>query len=154
MTAHSTPGGPPCQLGMLASLRHVQPEQAGRIVLVSCTADPVVVPATATRLPAWRVSVMGASVVIDDEERSYFIAAECCLQAVCRLPLPTARTMYLAQAQRKADASIAALGQWLAAHPMDEHELDAEIKSAAREAIARHRAPAVLLPIGRKWARQ
>lgn len=147
MIARAAPGGPPCQLGMLASLRLVQPEQAGRVVLVSSAADPVVVPATDTRLPAWRVSVMGAPVVIDDEERNYFIAAECCLQAVCRLPLPTARTMYLAQAQRNADEAIAALGQWLAANPMDEHELDAEIKSAAREAIARHRAPAVLLPM-------
>jgi hypothetical protein len=148
MTARAAPGGPPCQLGMLASLRRVQPEEVGRIVLVSCTADPVVVPGTETRLPAWRVFVMGAPVVIDDEERSHFIVAECCLQALCRLPLPTARTLYLAQAQREADEAVAALGQWLAAHPMDEHELDAEIKSAAREAIARHRAPAVLLPIG------
>lgn len=135
---------------MLASLRRVQPEQAGRIVLVSFTADPVVVPATGTRLPAWRVSAMGAPVVIDEEERSDFIVAECCLQAVCRLPLPTARAMYMAQAQRDADEAVAALGQWLTANPMDEHALDAEIKSAAREAIARHRAPAVLLPIGRK----
>lgn len=148
MTARAAAGGPPCQLGMLASLRRVQPEQAGRVVLVSGTADPVAVPAAGTRLPAWRVTVMGAPVVIDDEERCDFIAAECCLQAVCRLPLPTARTMYLAQAQREADAAVKELRDWLAAHPMDEHELDAEIKAGAREAMARHRQPAVLLPTG------
>lgn len=148
MKARAAPGGPPCQLGMLASLRRVQPEQAGRLVLVASTSDPFVVPATGARLPAWRVSVMGAPVVIDDEERSDFIAAECCLQVVCRLPLPTARTMYLAEAQRQADVAVKELRDWLAAHPMDEHELDAEIKAGAREAIARHRQPAVLLPIG------
>ena len=148
MTIHAAPGGPPCQLGMLASLRRVLPEHAGRIVLVSFTADPVAVSATGIRLPAWRVHAMGAPVVIDDEERRDFIVAELCLQAVCRLPLPTARAMYLAQAHREAGAAIEELRAWLAAHPMDEHQLDAEIKSGLREAIARHRAPAVLLPIG------
>lgn len=147
MNARATPGRPPYQLGMLASLRRVEPEQVGRIVLVSYTADPIALPASRRRLPAWQVFVMGGPVIIDDEERSHFIVAECCLQAICRLPLPTARKMYLAQAYREADAAIDELRAWLAAHPMDEHELDAEIKAGLREAIARHRAPAVLLPI-------
>lgn len=148
MTARTIPGGPPCQLGMLARLCRVQPEQAGRIVLVSFTADPIVAPATGIRFPAWRVSVMGAPVPIEGEERSDFIAAESCLQAVCRLPLPTEMAMYMAKAQRDADEAIKEMRQWLEAHPMDEHALDREIKSGLRDAIARHRAPAVLLPLG------
>lgn len=142
------PGGPPCQIGMLASLRRVQPEHAGRVVLVSSTADPVPARSTGARLPAWRVHIMGAPVVIDDEERSDFIAAEACLQVLCRLPLPAARRLYLAQAHRRFDDAIQELGRWLASHPLDENELDAEVKECAREAIARHRKPAVLLPIG------
>lgn len=147
MTARA-PGGPPCQIGMLASLRRVQPEHAGRVVLVSSTADPVPARSTGARLPAWRVHIMGAPVVIDDEERSDFIAAEACLQVLCRLPLPAARKLYMAQAHLEFDDSIAELGRWLASNPVDENELDAEINACAREAIARHRAPAVLPPSG------
>jgi hypothetical protein len=132
---------------MLAQLKRVEPAHAGRIVLVVGPATTVKAPGQAFPLLAWRVTVMGRDLDIDDIEVSELIVAEVCLQPLCQLAPDQARELIMALAERTAEAAICAFGQALQANPMDQDELDAELLAAAREALARWRSPPALLPV-------
>jgi hypothetical protein len=149
MTRRDEDGPIPCQVGTLAQLRRVDPAHAGRIVLVEGPPTTVRVPGKAFPLLAWRVSVMGRDLELDDRMVSDFIVPEICLRPLCLLDTRSARALSRAKAQHDADAAIEQLRRALEEHPMDDAELDLELDSAAREALARHAAPPVLLPLGR-----
>jgi hypothetical protein len=131
----------------LAQLKRVGPTYAGRIVLVEGPATTVRLPRQAFPLLAWRVFLMGRDVELDGREVSEFIVAEACLQPLCQLTRDEARDLAVAQATRSADAAIQALGLALEANPMDDDELDAELRAAAREALDHWASTPVLLPV-------
>lgn len=149
MTRRRISGPPPCQVGTLAQLRRVDPAHAGRIVLVENPARPVTAPGAWASMPAWRIYVLGRDLRIAGTDHCNLIAAEACLQPLCVLTPRSARALCRAKAQHDADAAIEQLRRALQEHPMGDAELEIELKSAAREALARHSAPLVLLPLER-----
>jgi hypothetical protein len=146
MRARPRRAPPVYQVGLLAQLRRVEPAHAGRIVLVQGPATTVRAPGRAFPLFAWRVAAMGRDLELNGCEVSDVIVAEISLQPICRLTLRQARSLVVAQATSQAEAAVRAFGQALAAHPLDDDELDAELRAAAREALARWASPPVLLP--------
>jgi hypothetical protein len=149
MTRRDEAGPIPCQVGTLAQLRRVDPAHAGRIVLVEGPPTTVRVPGKGFPLLAWRVSVMGRDLELDDRMVGDFIVPEICLRPLCLLDTRSARALAKAQAWWAAHEAIENLRRALEEHPMDDAELDIELEGAAREALARHAAPPVLLPVGR-----
>ena len=137
----------PCQVGTLAQLRRVDPAHAGRIVLVEGPPTTARVPGKAFPLLAWRVSVMGRDLELEDRLVTDFIVPEVCLRPLCLLSLRSAQALSRAKAQHDVDAAIEQLRRSLEEHPMDDAELDIKLEGAAREALARHSTPPVLLPI-------
>lgn len=148
MTRQRISGPPPCQVGTLAQLRRVDRAYAGRLVLVENSAPPVTAPGAWASMPAWRIYVLGRDLLISGAEYSSLIAAEACLQPLCVLNPRSARALCRAKAQHDADAAVEQLRRALQEHPMGEARLEIELKSAAGEALARHAAPLVLLPLG------
>jgi hypothetical protein len=82
---------------------------------------------------------------LNDRAVSDLIVAEACLKPMCRLTLRQACSLGLALVTNKAEAATRAFGQALEAHPLDDAELDAELRAAAKEALARWASPPVLL---------
>lgn len=136
----------PCQRAVVAQLRRVAPEHAGRIVVVERRGEPARLQ-TGGVVPTWRIFVMGRDLTADGRDCTDLWAAEPCLRPLCLLAAPWAKKLVLAQLRRDAEAAVAALGRWLADHPLDRALIDASMMGAAREAIARHQARPVLLPV-------
>jgi hypothetical protein len=128
-------------------LTRVQPEHAGRLVLIEAPARPLRMPDGA--IPLWRVYVLGRPLWIGDDERDTVLVAEPCLTPVTRLGKRAARRLVVAQAQRDADAIVAQIGRLLSVSPPEAGEFDAALERAARESLARLAAPPVLLPVDR-----
>lgn len=132
-----------CQVGTLAQLWRVEATHAGRIVLVEGPPTTVRVPGKPFPLLAWRVSVMGRGLELEDRAVSEFVVPEVCLRALCTLPVHDAREVARSKAMADAEAAIQAFRRSVEECPMD----DAELELAARDAIARHAAPVVLMPL-------
>jgi len=149
MTRHEEDGPIPCQVGTVAQLRRVDPAHAGRIVLVEGPPTTVRVPGKPFPLLAWRVSVMGRVLELDDQTVCDFIVPEVCLRPLCMLSERDAREVARVKAMADAEDAIQELRRSLEDCPMDDAELDIELEGAAREALTRHAAPPVLLPLDR-----
>ena len=148
MTAKARHRPVPVQPGLVAMLTRVQPEHAGRLVLVETPARPLRAPGGAS-IPLWRVYVLGRRLWIGDDDHDTVRVAEPCLTPVTRLGKRAARRLVVAQAQRDADALVAQIGRLLSLSPPDAGEFDAALERAARESLARLAAPPVLLPVER-----
>lgn len=149
MTGRVSSKPPVLQVGTIAQLRRVDPAHAGRIVLVESPAAPVTVPGAPVTMRAWRIYVLGRDLRISGSDLCSLIAAEPCLQPLCVLTERIARAVSRTKARRDAEAAFEQLRSLLEEHPIDDTQLDLELKIGAKEALARQAAPLVLLPLER-----
>jgi len=122
-------------VGVLAQLRRVDVQHAGRLVLVERSAPAQSGEPTGREpVPAWHVFVLGARLSLQGDTWREAEVLETCLQPLCRLPAVIAEVAIEEQAQQDFDAAMNELRDHLNRHPMAHAQVDASLQQAALQA--------------------
>jgi hypothetical protein len=122
-------------VGVLAQLRRVDVQHAGRLVLVERPAPAQSGEPTGREpVPAWHVFVLGARLSLQGDTWREAEVLETCLQPLCRLPAVIAEVAIEGQAQQDFDEAMNELRDHLHRHPMAHAQLDASLEQAALQA--------------------
>ncbi len=137
--------------GMIAMLRNVKAEAAGKLVVVRFPVGYVsTLTASGKPVFAWQVLALAGPVELNGASRFDFVVPDRCLVPVSQIEPAGVDALVEARARREIDAALVDVRRALDAHPMTEQELDAAVIRAVEYVAIEHALEVVPVPVALK----